>query len=38
MPVDEDALPSSPAERAATLENLMTARATGDLKASNPTI
>ncbi len=35
MPEDEDELPSSPTERAATLENLMTARATGDLKASS---
>lgn len=35
MPADENDLPSSPAERAATLENLMTARATGDLTASS---
>lgn len=34
--VDEDELPNSPLERAAMLENLMTARATGDMTASNP--
>src|SRR5271169_1587633 len=32
--VDESELPSAPLERAAMLENLMTARATGDLSAS----
>jgi uncharacterized protein YfkK (UPF0435 family) len=34
--IDEDELPNSPLERAAMLENLMTARATGDMNASNP--
>lgn len=34
MMIDENDLPSSPLERAAVLENLMTARATGDMSAS----
>ncbi len=34
--VEEDELPNSQIERAAMLENLMTARATGNITASNP--
>jgi len=33
--IDENELPSSPLERATMMENLMTARATGDMSASN---